>query len=69
MLRDGALWLQGTLTSTGLSGWSWLEGVDPDTSRSRYPEKVYFWKRVSQNMDAKRKVAMYRRLRRSGHAE
>ena len=41
-----------------------LEGVDPDMSRSRYPEKVYFWKRVSRNVDAKRKVAMYRRLRR-----
>ncbi len=42
-----------------------LEGVEPDMSRSRYPEKVYFWKRLSQNIDAKRKVAMYRRLRRS----
>ncbi len=42
-----------------------LEGVDPDLSPSRYPEKVYFWKRLSQNIDAKRKVAMYRRLRRS----
>ena len=42
-----------------------LSDVEPDLSRSRYPEKVYFWKRLSQNVDAKRKVAMYRRLRRS----
>lgn len=42
-----------------------LDGVEPDLSKSRYPEKVHFWKRLSQNIDAKRKVAMYRRLRRS----
>lgn len=43
-----------------------LEGVEPDLSKGRYPENVHFWKRLSQNIDAKRKVAMYRRLRRSG---
>ena len=42
-----------------------LDGVEPDLSKGRYPEKVHFWKRLSQNIDAKRKVAMYRRLRRS----
>lgn len=42
-----------------------LDGVEPDTSRSRYPEKVYFWSRISQRINALRKVAMYRRLRRS----
>ena len=42
-----------------------LTGVEPDMSPSRYPEKVYFWKRLSQNIDAMRKVAKYRRLRRS----
>ena len=42
-----------------------LDDVEPDRSRSRYPEKVYFWKRLSQNIDARRKIAMYRRLRRS----
>ena len=42
-----------------------LVDVKPDMSRGRYPEKVYFWKRLSQNIDAKRKIAMYRRLRRS----
>ena len=42
-----------------------LEGVEPDFSRSRYPEKVYFWSRISQRLNALRKVAMYRRLRRS----
>ena len=42
-----------------------LEDVEPDLSRSRYPEKLYFWSRVSQYLDALRKVAMYRRRRRS----
>ena len=42
-----------------------LETVKPDFSRSRYPEKVYFWSRLSQRLNALRKVAMYRRLRRS----
>lgn len=42
-----------------------LDSVEPDMSPSRYPERVYFWKRLSQNIDARRKVAMYQRLRRS----
>jgi len=42
-----------------------LEGVEPDFSRSRYPEKVYFWSRISKRIDALRKVAVYRRMRRS----
>lgn len=41
-----------------------LDGVEPDFSRSRYPEKVYFWSRISQRIDARRKVAKYRRMRR-----
>jgi hypothetical protein len=41
-----------------------LEGVEPDFSRSRYPEKVYFWSRISQRINAWRKVAKYRRMRR-----
>jgi hypothetical protein len=42
-----------------------LDGVEPDFSRSRYPEKVYFWSRISQRINALRKVANYRRMRRS----
>lgn len=42
-----------------------LDNVEPDFSRSRYPEKVYFWSRISQRINALRKVAMYRRKRRS----
>ena len=42
-----------------------LDSVEPDLSRSRYPEKVYFWARISQYINALRKVAMYRRNRRS----
>ena len=42
-----------------------LADVSPDFSRSRYPEKVYFWSRISQRINALRKVAMYRRMRRS----
>jgi hypothetical protein len=42
-----------------------LQGVEPDFSRSRYPEKVYFWTRISKRIDALRKVAVYRRMRRS----
>lgn len=42
-----------------------LESVKPDFSRSRYPEKLYFWSRISQYLNALRKIAMYRRLRRS----
>jgi hypothetical protein len=41
-----------------------LDGVEPDFSKSRYPEKVYFWSRISQRIDAWRKVAKYRRTRR-----
>ena len=40
-----------------------LDGVEPDLSKSRYPEKLYFWSRFSQYLNALRKVAMYRRLR------
>jgi hypothetical protein len=42
-----------------------LDAVEPDFSRSRYPEKVYFWSRISRHINALRKVAMYRRKRRS----
>jgi len=42
-----------------------LDAVTPDFSRSRYAEKVYFWSRVSQRLDALRKVAAYRRMRQS----
>ena len=42
-----------------------LTDVEPDFSRSRYPEKVYFWSRISQRINALRKVAIYRRMRRS----
>ncbi|MDH4124835.1 MAG: sulfotransferase domain-containing protein [Gammaproteobacteria bacterium] len=41
-----------------------LDGVEPDYSRSRYPEKVFFWSRLSQRINALRKVASYRRTRR-----
>jgi hypothetical protein len=42
-----------------------LDGVTPDLSRSRYPEKVYFWSRISQRINALRKISGYRRMRRS----
>jgi len=42
-----------------------LDDVEPDYSRSRYPEKVYFWSRISRRINALRKVARYRRMRRS----
>ena len=42
-----------------------LNDVEPDFSRSRYPEKVYFWSRISQRINALRKVRNYRRMRRS----
>ena len=42
-----------------------LDSVEPDFSRSRYPEKVYFWSRISQHINALRKVTMYKRKRRS----
>ncbi len=40
-----------------------LDSVEPDFSRSRYPEKVYFWSRISRHINALRKVAMYKRKR------
>ena len=42
-----------------------LEGVDADLSKSRYPETVYWPRRVLQALDARRKVRAYRRMRRS----
>ncbi len=42
-----------------------LDSVEPDFSKSLYPEKLYFWSRISQYINALRKVAMYRRKRRS----
>lgn len=43
-----------------------LGPVTADLSKSQYPENVYFWTKFSQYLDAKRKVANYRRLRESG---
>lgn len=40
-----------------------LEGVAPDLSRSRYPERVHAWTRLSRRVDGMRKVARYRRMR------
>jgi Sulfotransferase family len=40
-----------------------LDGVEPDTSRSLYPEKLRFWRKLSQHINALRKVAQYRRMR------
>lgn len=40
-----------------------LDSADADFSSGRYPEKVYFWSRISQNINALRKIAAYRRLR------
>ena len=45
-----------------------LEGAEPDASRSRYPETVYSFRRISQRLDALRKVRQYRRLRGSRNA-
>jgi hypothetical protein len=42
-----------------------LDAAEPDLSRSRYPEYVYFWSRISQRINALRKIAMYKRKRRS----
>jgi len=42
-----------------------LNGVEPDFSKSLYPEKLYFWSRIFQHINALRKVAKYRRIRRS----
>jgi hypothetical protein len=41
-----------------------LDPVEADLSRSLYPEKVYFWSRISRYINALRKVAQYRRRRR-----
>ena len=41
-----------------------LDGVEADMTRSLYPEKLYLWRRISQTLDARRKVAKYRRMRR-----
>ena len=41
-----------------------LESVEPDFSRSRYPEQLYFWTRFSQYINALRKVAAHPRKRR-----
>lgn len=40
-----------------------LGNAEPDLSRSRYPEKVYFWSRIARRIDARRKIRQYRRLR------
>jgi len=42
-----------------------LATVEADFSRSRYRDKVFFWSRISQHINAQRKIAMYRRRRRS----
>ena len=41
-----------------------LDDAEADTTRSLYPEKLYLWRRISQTLDARRKVARYRRMRR-----
>jgi len=47
------------------AGWERiLDGVEPDRSRSRYPEHVYWPRRVARWLDGKRKVSSYRRMRR-----
>ena len=46
-----------------------LEGIEPDLSRSRYPETVYWPRRVLQALDAGRKLRAYRRMRRSANQE
>ncbi len=40
-----------------------LASVDADHGRSLYPEKLYFWSRISQYINALRKIAQYRRVR------
>ena len=42
-----------------------LESVTPDVARSRYPERVYWPRRVARYLDGIRKVRSYRRKRRS----
>jgi hypothetical protein len=41
-----------------------LVDVEPDFTKSLYPEKLYIWSRLSQYLNGLRKVARYRRLRR-----
>jgi hypothetical protein len=41
-----------------------LDDVEPDFTRSLYPEKLYIWSRMSQYLNGLRKAAKYRRLRR-----
>jgi hypothetical protein len=41
-----------------------LADAEPDFTRSLYPEKLYFWSRISQYLNGLRKIAKYRRLRR-----
>lgn len=41
-----------------------LEGVTPDLARSRYPERVYWPRRVLMALDARRKLRSYLRSRR-----
>jgi len=43
-----------------------LDGVEPDLAASRYPERVYWPRRLLQAIDARRKVQSYLRMRRSG---
>jgi Sulfotransferase family len=45
-----------------------LDGVEPDFSKSLYPEKLRFWRRWAQQLDARRKIAKYRRMRRRSPA-
>jgi hypothetical protein len=40
-----------------------LDDIEADYSRSRYPERVYFWKRIGQKIDAYRKISSYRAKR------
>ncbi|MDX1480099.1 MAG: hypothetical protein R3315_00390 [Woeseiaceae bacterium] len=42
-----------------------LDGVEPDRSRSRYPERVYWPRRLLQALDARRKLRAYLRMRQS----
>ncbi|MDA1063273.1 MAG: sulfotransferase [Proteobacteria bacterium] len=41
-----------------------LDGVEPDLSGSRYPDKGYVWARISRRLNALLKVAQYRHKRR-----
>ena len=41
-----------------------LDGVLADKSGSLYPEKTHLWLKISQRVNALRKIAIYRRKRR-----